>query len=244
MGRNKKSVFDQFQAMAWFNTIASAVGDNSPRRLERLFQPELLKRNEAGRLNDSRAWHKYRKGKRVPSDGYRPDGTPRAVISAAGVPGALAIVRHPIWKFLQAKNVGFDAVVETISSFPYCVSRYYIDLTSGSTDRLFESFAENIGRPIWIDADDDYDHTLDHLTAHLMILKMDNFRHTREHHSVIAENVAKTLGPIASSAAFNPMYEDFFDALEQRVWGGLFEQHYHTGSSMTLGWRRSLPHWV
>ncbi len=245
MGRPKRTWVDKSLTKAWFNTVATALGDSSPRRLEKHFQPELLKRNEIGKLNDSRGWDKYRAGEKTPSDRRRKDGSPLAVLSAAGIPGALDIYYHPIWKVLRHQSLPFDLVIEIIESFSHFVKRNYFDLRfTNDSERKYESFIDSIGSEIWIDTDDDYLCSLDHLTAQISILRMDKFRHHRTHRAMIAKNIVKCLGPIAASSAFNTFYEEFFDNLETHCWGDIFDHHYDRGSSSISGWRRSRGQWI
>lgn len=243
MGRKPKSPVDHFQTIAWYQTIANWMGYDLPNRLERHFQPHLVRKDSDGCWRYSGSWDDYQKGAPLPKEGYREDGAPYAVTAARLVPGALYIFRHPIWEILRLEKIAFEKVVENLARFPMKVTRYYIDPTSETLDELFESFVESVGLPIWIDVDDDADVSLDHLAIQLMILKMDNFKYLSDWRRWIAANISQTLGPLASSVWFNKTYEGFYDFLETSVWGDLFDKHYqYLGSAK--GWRRTKTDWV
>jgi hypothetical protein len=244
-GRPRLTAIDRFQAMAWFNTISSWEGDDSPFRLEKIFQPENVKINLEGKQIASRAWDKYRHGTRLPRDGYMSDGRPGAVLAAARrVPDSVFIYRHPIWKVMRVNRLSFERVVEILHLFPPFVRRYYIDLEVTGYERQCESFEESIGKPIWVDQQDELSVSLDHLVIHLMILKLDNFRHNRERFECISENIANTLGPLSASPWFEKIYEELYDWLEKYVWKGIFDQYYPYGSQSIPGWRRSQTRWI
>lgn len=244
-GRPKKSAVDRFQAIAWFNAVSYWTRDSSPYRLEKRFQPENIKMDHDGKQVGTRAWDKYRKGERLPKDGYRKDGRPGPVVAAGKVvPDSLYVYRHPLWGILRSKKMSFDNAVKSLGFFVPSVRHFYLDLESSDPERQFESFAESVGMPIWIDREDDFDRSLDHLAINLMILRLDNFRHNRAYFEGIAQNIAKTLGPLSVSPWFGEIYAEFYDWLEINVWGDIFNQYYTLGSSSTFGWRRSCHEWL
>lgn len=176
MGRKPRSDLDQVRARIWFAVIATAVGSDSPRYLERLFQPEHLKRNLDGKINDSRAWDKYRSGSRLPKDGAHPVNGPGAVLAAEkSVPDSAYIYRHPIWSFLAKGGLAYQNTVQTIWQFRPYVRRWYFDLGQPLRAHQTASFGENIGMPIVIGSDDNFTDVFDHLCAQLMILKILDF---------------------------------------------------------------------
>lgn len=235
---------DYFQTIAWFNSVVDGTGDDSTFRLEKRFQPENVKRRD-GKLEASRAWDKYRDGTHLPNDGYKKDGRPGPVVAAGMViPESLYIYRHPIWRAMRAERLSFEEVVGLLTFFPPFVSRYYLNLETRDRDRQFEAFSDNVGQEIWIDREDDPDRSLDHLAIHLMILKMDNFRHVRARFQVIAENIAKTLGPLSISPWFGPIHEELYDWLELNIWRDIFDRHYPHGSQSVRGWRKCHPRWL
>lgn len=247
-GRPHRTDVDRFQAMAWFTAVSNGVGDESAFRLEKRFQPENVKTRD-GKLVASRAWDKYRDGARLPSDGFKKDGRPGPVVAAGMVIlDSLYIYRHPIWRVMRTEQLSFEEVVGMLSFFPPFVSRYYLDLETRDRERQFEAFSENVGQEIWIDREDEPHRSLDHLAIHLMILRMENFKHVRTRFQGIAENIAKTLGPLSISPWLGPIHEDLYDWLERNIWRDIFDRHYPHGSQSTRGWRRCrsrwlLPHW-
>lgn len=243
-GRPSNTAVDRFQAIAWFNTVADGVGDDSPFRLERRFQPENVRAHD-GKQVVTRAWDKYRNGDRLPSDGQKRNGRLGPVLAAGMViPDSLYIYRHPIWRAMRAKRVSFEEVVSMLGLFQPSVSRYYLDLRTRNLEHQFEAFSGNVGLEIWIDRDDDPHKSLDHLAIHLLILRMENFKHARSRFRVISENIAKTLGPLSVSPWFGSIHEELYDWLEQNLWGDLFDRHYPYGGQSTPGWRKSRPRWI
>lgn len=71
-----------------------------------------------------------------------------------------------------------------------------------------------------------------------MIPRMDNFKHFRERFEIIAENIAKILGPLSVSPCLSEIHEEFFDWLEANVWGDIFNRYYLHGSQSISGWRK------
>lgn len=244
-GRPKRSEVDRFQAIAWFNAVSHGALDGSPFRLEKRFQPENIKTDEDGKQTATRAWDKYRSGERLPKDGYKKDGLPGPVIAAGKtILDSLYIYRHPIWQAMRADRLSFEEVIKILGFIEPFVSRYYLDLEIKDSERQFEAFAERVGMPIWIDIDDDFHKSLDHLAIHVMMLKMDNFRYGRERFEIIAENIAKTLGPLSVSPWLGAIHEEFYDWLEANVWSDIFNRRYDRGSKSVAGWRKTRSEWL
>lgn len=244
-GRPKRSEVDRFQAIAWFNAVSHGMSDDSPFRLEKRFQPENIKTDVDGKQTATRAWDKYRRGERLPKDGYKKDGLPGPVIAAGkSVLDSLYIYRHPIWQAMRADRLSFEEVIKILGFIEPFVSHYYLDLETTDSERQFKAFAESVGMPIWIDLEDDLHISLDHLAIHLMILRMDNFRYDRERFEIIAENIAKTLGPLSVSPWLGEIQEELYDWLEANVWGDIFNRHYDRGSKSVPGWRRTRSEWL
>lgn len=217
-GRPKRSKVDEFQAMAWFNTIAHRFDINSPFQLERLIEPNHVKRNADGKLVCSRAWDKYKKGKRLPKDGMKPDGTPGAVLLAGErVPESADIYRHPIWKILRAEHISLDEAKTIVYGFRDYVRRFYFDLELPDLRSRLESFGEFVCLPIHIGADDDLIVSLDHLAINLMLLKMERLLPAGEWYPGIKENIEMTLGPLSVSPWIGPFHEEFFEWLKKNL---------------------------
>jgi hypothetical protein len=96
---------------------------------------------------------------------------------------------------------------------------------------------------IWIEASD-YIAALDHLAANLMLYRSDIVRINECGRGSIAENIAKTFGPLSKSPWFFLFYEEFFDFLERNVWGSLFDYAYHESLQNGLGWRKTRERWI
>ena len=244
-GRPRFTEIDKFQTLAWFETVAYGLGSDKPFQLERKIQPEGIKRDADGKLYGTRMWDNYKAGVQLPRDGFNAEGRPYAVLSAAKfAPESLEIYRHPIWIVMRAERMVFETVVELLNGFDYYVKRFYLDLESTSPKRSYESFVESIGLPIWIDRDDDLIRSLDHLSVQLMILRMDNFRHTTERFECIAENIMKTLGPISTSPWLGKIHREFFDWLEKHIWKDIFDSYELRGNTSIRGWRKTKPDWI
>lgn len=240
-----KSEVSKFQAISWFNTVAKSLDCYSPDQLEKLIQPEKIKKDLDGKNVTTRAWRKYRDGTRLPSDGFRSNGMAGPVIAAGNRSlDSLTIYRHPIWNIMRNEKLGFRDSVKLLDYFDPFVRRYYIDLETKDLDDIFESFAENIGLPIWIDRDDDMIRSLDHLSIQLMILRMDNFYHSRRVVEGIADNIVKTLGPISVSPWTASIYEEMFNWLEKNIWRDIFNTHYFEGGESIKGWQRTRGQWI
>jgi len=221
---------EKFQALAWFNAVSHAMKDDSPYRLEKIIQPWHMKNNDLeGKLIGSRAWDKYKVGGRLPLDGYGKSGKPLAVIAAElKSPVSAWLYRHPLWKTMKTPSISLDIATQLISKLNPAVSKFYIDLGQINTVNQINSLAENISLDIWIEWDDKYQ-AMDHLAANLMFLKIEGLRHLTDRREKCAENIAKSLGPIANSYWMKPINEELFDWLEQNIWGDLFDRHYNKG---------------
>ncbi|MFI4940221.1 MAG: hypothetical protein ACHP7O_07770 [Burkholderiales bacterium] len=62
--------------------------------------------------------------------------------------------------------------------------------------------------------------------------------------ATIAENIAKTLGPLSISPWFSEFYEEYFDYLEKNIWGQIFDEIYHPSLKNGLGWRKTRDDWL
>lgn len=243
-GRPKRSDIDGYQAKAWYNTVSIGVGDDSAFRLEKLIQPENVKRLD-GKLVVSRAWDKYRDGERLPLDGYKKDGRPGPVLAAGRlVPDSLYIYRHPIWRAMRSEQLSFDEVFDLVLHFKPSVRRYYLDLEIRDLERQLETFVSSFGQKIFIETDHEKTDPLDHLSINLMFLKMDNFRHIRSRFRGISINISKSLGPLSISPWIGGIYEELYDWLEDNVWKDMFDRYYPYGSNSKKGWRRSKHRWI
>ena len=250
-GRPKRSDVDRYQAMAWFNSIASVLDDWSPTSLERIIQPENISKNIDGKWTSSRAWDKYKIGTCLPSDTILKNEKSSAVI-AAGKHVAISadVYRHPLWMVMRTPIMSFDEVMRLILTLPRPVSHFYMDLIDDLKNIDESSFSSNISLAIWIERNDYYS-ALDHLAAQLMLLHLDIFRHIESLRISSAYNIEKTLGPIAISPWFGPFHEEMFDWLEKNIWGDLFDNFYdcaenygRRGDDLAKGWRRTKPQWL
>lgn len=245
MGRKKRAKFEDFLTIAWFNTISAQLGLDSPLKLEKRFRPNLVTQNQNGKWVDSRAWGRYKTGKRTPREGVDENGYPYAVTAAAKVvPDSLRIYRHPLWQVLKEEKMSFEGIVEMLDFYPAYVSRYYMDLSNSSPENQFPTFCESIGMPIWVHYDDDHDRALDHLAVQLATLKMDNFKHLPHYLEQIAKNIVRLLGPLSRSCWFCAVFEEFFDYLERSVWKDLFDKYYENGIVSVSGWRKTRKDWI
>jgi hypothetical protein len=243
-GRPKHSAVDRFQTMAWFNSIARVLEIESPYSLECVIQRENIVERD-GKIITSRAWDKYKVGTRVPQDGHMKSGKHGAVLAAEHhVPESGYVFRHPIWKVMRARTMGFDEATRLISALKPSVAGYYMDLSKAMANNRTDSLSRNIGLPIWIERGDYY-HALDHLAANLIFLRLDIIRHLEGQRRDCAENVAKTLGPVAQSPWIWPFHEEMYDWLEANVWGNLFDELYTPRQENNAsGWRRTKPDWL
>lgn len=242
MGRRPRKKFDEFRARIWFLIISEAIGSESPRYLERLFQPAHLKRNEDGKLLDSRSWDKYKKGLRLPKDGMSLRHEAHAVKSAeALVPDSAYVFRHPLWRFLGSEGFSYSQVVSVVFEFPAYVRRFYFDLALPGREEQKFSFRTNIGQPISIGRYDNFTDAFDHLCAQLMILRIQDFRHQVESLSGISENLAMILRHLSEAPWMQRVCEGFYDALQDACWGDLFDTYYDPEMKSRYGWRKAFP---
>lgn len=235
---------NRFHTLAWFNAVSFDLKETSPLRLEKKLQPWNVKWNADGKLIGSRAWDRYKDGKRLPQDGYGKEGKPLAVIAAMDQsPRSAWLYRHPLWEAMESPSMSLVRATELISRFSTDVASYYGDLARAAPINRAEILAENIGLDIWIDWNDRYA-AMDHLAACLMFLKIEGLRHLEDRREKCAESIAKSLGPLASSHWIGPFYEEIFDWFESNIWGDLFDKHYRKGDQQAKGWRKSKPKWL
>lgn len=244
-GRPQRSAADAFQAKAWFNSISNVLDIESAYVLERMIQRENVV-VRSGKTITSRAWDKYKIGVRLPQDGLMKSGKPGAVIAAEHhAPESGDVFRHPIWKVMRAKTLEFDEAIRLISAFKPSIARYYVDLSDAMVSNRADSLEQNIGMPIWIDWGD-FRSALDHLAAHLMILRTGIVRHLKFKRLDCTYNIAKALGPLSVSPWIGPFHEEMYDWLEANVWGDMFDEFYaaQEEESHAKGWRKSKPDWL
>jgi hypothetical protein len=243
-GRRPHGPVDSFQTRAWFNSIADVVGTNTPHALEQTIQRHLIHLND-GKTKASSSWDKYKNGLRLPQDGHGKDGKPGAVMAAEQhAPESGDVFRHPIWKAMRADIMNLKEATDLISTLRPATTHYYVDLSDAMASHRAASLEQNIGLAIWIDRGD-YRSALDHLAAHLMILRIGIVRHLKSKRLDCAYNIAKTLGPLAASPWIGPFHEEMFDWLEANVWGNLFDELYTPQEENNAkGWRKSKPDWL
>lgn len=233
-----------FHAKAWFNAVAHDMKDDAPLRLENALQPWKMSFNDYGKLVPSRSWDRYKAGAVLPKDGHEKSGNPLSVMAAAkNSPESVWIYRHPLWLTMKSPFMSLSKATQLISTFEPKIAGYYLDLTKSKALDLSKSLAGNICLDIWIDWNDSHA-AMDHLAACLMFLKIDGLRHLEDRREKCAENIAKSLGPLASSHWIGPFYEEMFDWLEKNIWGDLFDNHYRKGDQQAKGWRKTKPKWL
>lgn len=243
-GKLLRDEVNRLHTLAWFNAVSHDLKETSPFRLEKELQPWKIKKNADGKLIGSRGWDRYKLGERLPQDGYGKDNNPLAVMAAAErSPESVWLYRHPLWEAMASPLMSLNRATELISKFPPDVASYYGDLAKASPIYRAEILADNISLDIWIDWNDRHA-AMDHLAASLMFLKIDGLRKLEDRREKCAENIAKSLGPVASSHWISPFYEEMFDWLEDNVWGDLFNESYQKGNKQAKGWRRSIPKWL
>jgi len=244
-GRPKRSEAERFQTMAWYNSVSRYMGTNSPYALECQIQPEnIIKRH--GKVITSRAWDRYKIGARTPQDGLLKDEKKFSAVVAAErhVPMSGDVFRNPIWHAMKAKVLRFDEAVNLIVTLKPATAHLYIDLSDEMKCNRIDSLFQNMGCPIWIERGD-YFHALDHLAVNLIFLRLEAKIPSEGVREGIAENIAKSLGPISQSPWINPFFEEMFDWLERNVWGTLFDEFYTTQKwSNARGWRKTIPDWL
>ena len=243
-GRRPHGPVDSFQARAWFNSIAYVIGTSAPHAIEQNVQPHLIQQAD-GKAKSSSSWVKYKNGLRLPQDGYGKDGRPGAVMAAERhAPESVDVFRHPLWKAMRTDIMDIKETTDLIATFRPVIAQYYVDLSDAMVKRRVDSFEQSIGLSIWIDWDD-FRSALDHLAAHLMILRTGIVRHLRPMRHECAHNIVKALGPVAGSPWFGPFHEEMFDWLEANIWGDIFDEYYEEREYRRgKGWRKSKPDWL
>jgi hypothetical protein len=253
-GKPNRSEIDIFQAKVWYNTVTNCLNNHSPFNLEGHFQPQNIKRDLDGKLYSSRAWDKYKRGTRSPSDGNQKDGVLKVgvpnLVSVVGksVPDSEYVFRHLFWRVLEMKLVTYEFVVDEILLLPQRIQRDYIDLTTNSKaaharslDEYFKTCPE-----IYISYDDNPHVSLDHLAMQLMFLKIPTFKYDHMYLAPISANIAKCLGPCSVSPWFKDLYLELFDWLEANIWHDLFDYYDSNRSygSSSKGWRKTKHDWI
>lgn len=244
MGRQKRCAVESFKTRAWFYSIACIKGIYSPFTLERMIQPENVVMYD-GKLVSSRSWDKYKAGTRTPSDSVMHNGKLGAVVAAANhVPESVGVFRHPIWTVMRSSTIQFSEAIKIISTLEPEIARYYFDSISEIKNDQVGSIFENIGLPIWIERGD-YHSALYHLTVQLIFMRLEIASSFGDRRECIAENIAKTLGPISQSPGISPFFEEMFDWLELNIWGDLFNECYGPQiRNNARGWRKTIPDWL
>lgn len=244
-GRINQKEITKFQTICWFNSIAKKLSCNSPTKLEKRIQPDNIKINQYGEEVISESWKRYRKGSRLPNDGFKVNGNPGPVIAAEKYSLESGyIFRHPIWKVMRSDRIELYDALEILKYFSNHIRRWYIDLEQTNQDDIYDSFVASADLEIWIDTADDMLSSLDHLSVNLMMLRMDHFKYGRKKLEGIAKNIGKTLGPISASPIFELIHEELYDWLENNIWHDLFDKYYFKGSKSDKGWRRTIGQWI
>lgn len=246
-GRPPKSKVDEqvdgYRTRAWFYSVANAAQEFSPTELERIFQRQSIEGDPDGQAL-TRMWDKYRSGAHLPSDKINAKGKKGiALIVASEYPETLWLLQHPLWDAMSCKRASHEILAGMIEKFDRSVQRYYQDLcTTRSTDPM-DNLLQLAGQSIWIERRDYYS-ALDHLAANLMMLRLDFIKFNQCAYGGIAENIAKTLGPLSISPWFENFYEEFFDYLQENIWCDIFDHMYHPDLVDGQGWRKTQDDWL
>jgi hypothetical protein len=99
-GRPPTLALDRLRTRIWFHAVSIASGLN-PSALERLLDPEKVRKDETGRVERPKKWDRYRLGKLVPED------VPGGAIERAEqrFAGSARWFRHPLWIGLRSDPV-------------------------------------------------------------------------------------------------------------------------------------------
>jgi len=232
-GRKTHTMVDIFKRQAWVSLLGCCAGTSKASELAKIF----------GTGNDTRIWDKYVKCVHTPLATPNSKGKESiAMIVGKKFPGTLTILVHPIWDAMACEKVTVNMLVKMFENFDSSTAAYYRSILGARDSDPPELYCALLGK-IWIEASD-YIAALDHLAANLMLYRSDLMQLNESARGIIAENVVKTLGPLSKSPWFFLFYEEFFDYLEQHIWGNLFDYVYHESLQDGLGWRKTQNNWI
>jgi hypothetical protein len=229
--------------MAWFNAVALAAEEGSPCRLQKMFQPEQVRRVDGERPTSSGSWDKYRAGDRLPKSGFDPDGNPYlAELVGERFPDTLDVLEHPLWDAIQEKPVGIEQILETVDRLPPMHAYYYHDLNVLEPESPVKGILESPGQSIWVD-DGHWQMAIEHLAIQLMLLRLDMVRLNATVLPKMAEKLGTLIHITAQAGWISDFHEEFYDWLEANIWRDLFDRHHVDSAKVTgvVGWRRTIP---
>ncbi|MDP3210609.1 hypothetical protein [Methylotenera sp.] len=249
MGRKKRAKWEVFMTKAWYSAVSSDMEIDSPFKLERTFQPENIKRDADGRLYSTRAWDKYKVGKKTPSN----KDVSNSRIDLVGLVGKRSktseyIFHHPLWDVLKESSYSQSFILNCLSRLSVKCQSSYLNLINESMEEKLNSFYFMIDKSpsIKIVEEDNFEVSLDHLAAQLMILGIPRYINRKHYLKDAAENIVKTLGPLSCSPWFESFYEEFYDWLEENYWKDLFDLNFEktVDISSIKGWRKTKYFWI
>lgn len=227
--------------MAWFYAVAHEVGELSPYRLQRLFQPEQIYR-DGDRPTSSGAWNKFRNGTRLPGVGVNAHGQDRiATRVGREYPDTLAILNHPLWQAMSQEVLPVSAITAAVREFPRFEAQYYLDLASPKPITLDVAEIEADLGQVWIDLGD-HKAAFNHFALHLMLLRLEVIQQDARLKPFLAKRIGRILGFIANVPWVKPYYEQLFDWMDFNLWGSLLQ-----GSDRKVdevGWQSTKPLWI
>lgn len=234
-GRKPKTDVDRFQAMTWYNSLASYIGaDNSYSVKQFVFDKKEIGRRVDKETNTT--WDEYKSGNKLPKDGPDINGLPGPVAAAADrYPLSRKIYYHPLWVAMRTRRMSREEFLEQMQELDPAVRKWYPDFEEPFD--VTDFFVDMQWRTFHI-PDGDYYAAFDHLAANLMFLRLGIWEYFVPMLKECALNIAATLGPLSKSPLAGPFHEELFDWLEANVWGDLFEKHYESDDSQFHGWRK------
>ncbi|PPC81899.1 MAG: hypothetical protein CTY35_04790 [Methylotenera sp.] len=248
MGRKKRAEWEIFMTKAWYSAVSSDMEIDSPFKFERTFQPENIKRDADGRLYSTRAWDKYKVGKKTPSNKY----VANSRIDLVGLVGERSITSeyifyHPLWDVLKGSNYTQSFIVDCLNRLSIKCQSSYLNLINVSMEDKLNSFYFMIDKSpsIKIVEEDNYEVSLDHLAVQLLILGIPRYGHQKKYLTDASENIVKILGPLSCSPWFKSFYEEFYDWLEKNYWKDLFDLYFERTRDISSikGWRKTRYFW-
>lgn len=211
----------------------------SPSRSTRPKDDEMYEEDRPRGLSDL---YKYFSGQQEPTEGtpMKP-GVLRRVDGL--LPGSLDVFRNPIWMAAAPLSCNLKDVREVIRHSDLSVQNFYCGSDTGREDdseAVYAHIIESFSEPIWIEIGEPAT-ALDHLAVLVAICKTDWVRHTPLY-AQVAQNICKTLGPVAMSPWFKELHADLFDMLEEEAWA--FVRQRCNVLALSRGWRATKAHWL
>lgn len=244
-GRPVMSEIDSFRARAWFYYVAFEEADESPFRLQKLFQPEHIYQSE-GRPTSSGAWDKYKAGTRLPSAGFDKLGNPHIAERVGKIhPDSFLILNHPLWEALIPRNIQIKQIGKLVSTMELRDKAYYANFFVLRSQSLEVSILAEAGGKIWIDFGD-WEAGFLHLSVHAMLLRNETVQVNERALRGIARNLSYILGFASQAPWIAPFYMELYDYMEAHLWKSLFDRFFDRkpANSDLVGWRKTQKYWV